>query len=138
MGTRADFYVGRGENAEWLGSIAWDGNPESIPNDIRFAVKEDDYRAAVAAELAGREDATKPEMGWPWSWENSRKTDFAYAFDGSDVWASCFGREWFDACNEPEDPAAGPRVAVFPDMSKRRAPAIAGPRSGMIVIGSKG
>jgi hypothetical protein len=27
MGTRADFYVGRGETAEWLGSIAWDGNP---------------------------------------------------------------------------------------------------------------
>lgn len=30
MGTRADFYVGRGEQAEWLGSIAWDGNPGAI------------------------------------------------------------------------------------------------------------
>ena len=27
MGTRADFYVGRGEKAEWVGSIAMDGVP---------------------------------------------------------------------------------------------------------------
>jgi len=25
MGTRADFYVGMGKDAEWLGSVAWDG-----------------------------------------------------------------------------------------------------------------
>jgi hypothetical protein len=30
MGTRADFYVGRGGQAEWLGSIAWDGYPSGI------------------------------------------------------------------------------------------------------------
>jgi hypothetical protein len=27
MGTRADFYVGRGKDAEWLGSVAFDGYP---------------------------------------------------------------------------------------------------------------
>lgn len=30
MGTRADFYVGKGPNAEWLGSTAMDGYPEGI------------------------------------------------------------------------------------------------------------
>jgi hypothetical protein len=30
MGTRADFYVGRGPNAEWIGSIAFDGYPDGI------------------------------------------------------------------------------------------------------------
>lgn len=30
MGTRADFYVGTGANAEWLGSIAYDGHPDTI------------------------------------------------------------------------------------------------------------
>ena len=25
MGTRADFYLGEGSAAEWLGSVAWDG-----------------------------------------------------------------------------------------------------------------
>lgn len=33
MGTRADFYIGRGENAEWLGSIAWDGDPWPTPSN---------------------------------------------------------------------------------------------------------
>lgn len=30
MGTIADFYVGRGPKAEWIGSIAWDGYPDGI------------------------------------------------------------------------------------------------------------
>ena len=34
MGTRADFYVGRGESAEWLGSVAWDGNPRGIDDPV--------------------------------------------------------------------------------------------------------
>ena len=25
MGSRADFYIGEGTEAEWLGSVAWDG-----------------------------------------------------------------------------------------------------------------
>lgn len=33
MGTRADFYVGRGTEAEWIGSIALDGYPDGIPDD---------------------------------------------------------------------------------------------------------
>lgn len=34
MGTRADFYVGRGPEAEYLGSIAWDGHPEGMPSEL--------------------------------------------------------------------------------------------------------
>jgi hypothetical protein len=30
MGTRADFYVGRGPDAEWLGSVAMDGYPSGV------------------------------------------------------------------------------------------------------------
>jgi hypothetical protein len=30
MGTRADFYIGRGTEAEWLGSVAWDGYPGGV------------------------------------------------------------------------------------------------------------
>ena len=30
MGTRADFYIGKGTDAEWLGSIAWNGYPDGI------------------------------------------------------------------------------------------------------------
>jgi hypothetical protein len=30
MGTRSDFYVGKGKDAEWIGSIAWDGYRSGI------------------------------------------------------------------------------------------------------------
>ena len=63
MGTRADFYVGRGENAEWLGSIAWDGYPERIPNTILAQHNEAVYRLEVGLFLGDRNDATLPEMG---------------------------------------------------------------------------
>jgi hypothetical protein len=57
-----------------------------------------------------------PENGWPWMWEDSQMTDYAYAFDEASVHASCFGRAWFDPKNDLEKhDNAGPR-AVFPTM----------------------
>lgn len=157
MGTRADFYVGRGLSAEWLGSIAWDGYPDGIPDQIRRATDEAVFRAEVAAFLQREESATKPEDGWPWPWEDSRTTDYAYAFDSGEVFASCFGHPWFNAARgeppEPPEPGddddslvvgelltAGTHPAVakveFPDMSARRRVTF-GKRSGLIVIGLK-
>lgn len=148
MGTRADFYIGRGEAAEWLGSIAWDGYPSGIAGHVHgtasgdtkrspilTATSDSDFRAAVAKELARREDGTTPDHGWPWPWENSRTTDFAYAFDGGAVWASCFGGAWFDPVTD--EPGDGDPVAVFPDMSSRQAVTL-GKRSGVIVVGTSG
>jgi len=49
MGTRADFYVGRGETAEWVGSVAWDGYPNEPwgigrTTDLFTATTEADFR----------------------------------------------------------------------------------------------
>lgn len=96
MGTRADFYVGRGEKAEWLGSIAFDGYPEGVDKNILWAACEQDYRNAVAALENTRSDFTKPEMGWPWPWEDSNGTDYAYTWEDDSVIASSFGSPWFD------------------------------------------
>lgn len=138
MGTRADFYVGRGAEAEWLGSIAWDGHPGSIFTtgdiDLPPAVDELVWRELVAEYLARREDATLPEQGWPWPWENSRTTDYAYAFEGGDIYGSSFGHEWFDVREpEPEDDS-GVKVAVFPDMTAHQNVKFGGPGSGLIVV----
>jgi hypothetical protein len=134
VGTRADFYVGRGTEAEWLGSIAWDGYPDGLPEDLRACSNEEDWRGAIAGFLAGREDGTLPEHGWPWPWNDSRTTDFAYAFDGGQVWVSGFGRSWRvdDGTHSGEDDDL-PKDAVFPDMSQRKSVTL-GPRSGLIVI----
>jgi hypothetical protein len=63
MGTRAYFYVGRGKQAEWIGSIAWDG--DEIPDAVAKAKTEKTYRKRVAEFFADRDDATLPESGWP-------------------------------------------------------------------------
>lgn len=132
MGTRADFYVGRTEDAEWLGSIAWDGYPDGIEAKIREAVDEAEYRRQVGAFIGSREDGTKPEQGWPWPWDDSGTTDYAYAFDGGSVYGSCFGRPWFEAAGKEPDEPEGTRP-TFPDMSERKVTTL-GPRSGVIVI----
>jgi hypothetical protein len=63
MGTRADFYVGRGADMEWLGSIAWDGYPPGIRGGVLAATSEADFRALLSAFLAPREDVTLPNDG---------------------------------------------------------------------------
>lgn len=82
-----------------------------------------------------RDDVTLPADGWPWPWENSQTTDYAYAFDGGKVYAACFGHSWFDPTEpQSDEDQDGPKVA-FPDMTKRANVQIGGKRSGIIVVG---
>ena len=141
MGTRADYYVGRGPDAEWLGSTAWDGYPHGVfeATPELFPATVETWREWVATLLAGRGDATLPGQGWPWPWDNSRTTDFSYAWDRGVIWGSEFGHSWFrldpdaEDFGQSEDDADGPKVD-FPDMSARKAVTL-GPRSGVIVVG---
>jgi hypothetical protein len=135
MGTRADFYVGRCESAEWLGSIAYDGYPGGTPEPLLDAVSEADYRARVEAILVESESATRPDDGWPWPWPDSRTTDFAYAWDGG-VFSSCFGHRWLsveEVRAEADDSSA--KVALFPDMTNRtNAAPLGSARSGVLAL----
>ena len=143
MGTRADFYVGRGEAAEWLGSIAWDGQPATAeyPGVDAFLLgqrTEDGWRRVLGHWLDERDDATKPAQGWPWPWKDSGTTDYAYAFDDGVIWCSRFGSAWFDPSDAPddfeEDEEGGvKKVAVFPDMTGVQN-VTHGRRSGLIVV----
>jgi hypothetical protein len=136
MGTRADFYIGRGTAAEWIGSIAYDGYPDGHPDALVQATSEAEFRAAVEAMLAELSHATRPAQGWPWPWETSHTTDYAYAWDG-DVWISCFGHSWQtmaqrandgEGCEKPEMPSD-----AFPNMTERANVATDG-RSGMLIL----
>lgn len=137
MGTRADFYIGRGENAEWLGSIAWDGYPEGIDAPVLQASTVEGFRNALVNFATTRNDWTDPEQGWPWPWDTSHTTDYAYAFDEGKVWASGFGGQWFDATTPDADTEENhaDKSVVFPDMSARKNFTL-GARSGVIVVGS--
>lgn len=98
MGTRADFYVGIGTNAEWLGSVAFDGYEwdEDAKSRIASATTECEYRDAVTEVLSGRDDATFPNMGWPWPWTDSNTTDYVYAFHNGRVKTFRKNAEWPD------------------------------------------
>ncbi len=136
MGTRADFYVGRGKDAEWLGSIAWDGHPDSLPRPVRLADDEKEYREAVVEFFAARNDVTLPAQGWPWPWNDSCTTDYAYAFDEGEVWGSGFGHGWWPVNHEPTGDAADALDDVqveFPDMRDIQNVAF-GENSGLIII----
>lgn len=132
MGTRADFYVGNGESAQWVGSIAWDGYVEGIDEDVLSANSLDSYLSALGRFFRKRDDVTLPKDGWPWPWETSHTTDCAYCFvDGkTEIYSWGCGpmtREQWE--NEDYEP---PR-AVFPEMSTGSV-VLRGPRSGLIVF----
>jgi hypothetical protein len=88
MGTRADFYIKEGKHLkqeDWKGSIAWDGYPDGIPTSLKKAKTKQGFMKALTAFLKKRDDATYPKEGWPWPWDNSGTTDYAYVFTGKGV-----------------------------------------------------
>lgn len=116
---------------KWIGSIAWDGYPKGIDVAVLEAQSEEEYKAQLGSFLFDRDDVTRLEDGWPWPWESSYLTDFAYAFDGERVLCSCFGTPW-QVATEFEDKAE-PRSVEFPDMTDVQKVTL-GARSGLIVI----
>jgi len=105
MGTRADFYIAKADELQWKGSIAWDGysiaeaDKESLsPNDeknrtesflewkLKTCTDESEFDTLLTQYLNGRDDATLPENGWPWPWDNSKTTDETYLFKDGKVW----------------------------------------------------
>ena len=146
MGTRADFYVGHGKDAEWLGSIAWDGYREGIPPVILHAVNETFYRNAVCAFLAASSSGTTPDQGWPWPWDDSSISDCSYwFFDGKTHDARRLGgqEEWLVPCSvdlsEDDDELyegikqQSVALVAWPDMSSKKSVTL-GSRSGLIVL----
>ena len=136
MGTRADFYVGRGKNAEWIGSFAFDGYPDGNAKEVIKETDERGFRESVASLLKSLDHSTTVEEGWPWPWENSRTTDYAYAFDNGKVYASCFGHPWFDPLeqrDEDHDECQGPKVD-FPDMMTDKAAPAGSQKSGIMLV----
>jgi len=127
MGTRADFYIGTGKKAEWIGSVAWDGYLWAERKDghenITEANTEAKFREAVA-KLSSRGDFTSPEMGWPWPWTDSAGTDYAYCFSDGKVLAFNWGEP------VPKD------HPEWPDMDKSRYAKAGSKRSGVMVFGA--
>src|SRR4051812_39870495 len=93
MSTKTDFYIGRGPNAEWLGSLQQDCTPRNllgVPSGrmALTATDESTYRAAVEelfvaweAETFGAAYPRRTGWPWPWPWYTSHKSDWIVTFD---------------------------------------------------------
>lgn len=116
MGTRADFYSQSGkqlQQKDWIGSIAWDGYPRGIPAQIKKAKTEKEFIKECKKFFKNREDVSLPKDGWPWPWNDSSTTDYAYVFYKGNV-------SW--------------RPRIYPDMTKIKKVAIGSNKSGLIIF----
>jgi hypothetical protein len=103
MGTRADFFIGIGPTAEWIGSISFDGGPSDNGAEPLAATSEVEFRDAVKQLLASTL-STRPEEGWPWPWEDFRTSDYGYAWDPERGAVVSSGRAWVTGQQLHEDP----------------------------------
>ena len=145
MGTRADFYIRKNAELQWLGSVAMDGYDVDEATEgwatkdehdracwaLKGVESEEDFRAALQVYFDTRDDVTVPdEHGWPWPWENSETTDRAYVFDGDRLRRYAWGKEIIGEDNEGPAPEGG-----WPDMSRLKNVVIGTKRDGVIVVG---
>lgn len=139
MGTRADFFIGIGPNAEWIGSTSYDGDPYSLGADPLKATSEAEFRAAIERMLADPERlVTRPEEGWPWPWRDFRTSDYGYAWDPERGAVASSGRAWVTERQLRDNSDCiyeGPRLLddEVPDMSKcKKADVLA--KSGLLIL----
>lgn len=134
MGTRADFYILEDDKDEmkWLGSIAYDGYPSHSgnPSVLRGIEDPDKYKREVRKIIKELDHGTSPKQGWPWDWNDSLQTDYAYLFADNSVYIHSSGDEkWIDmtAYLIRED------LPTFPNMKKKKKVA-RGIRSGFLTL----
>lgn len=136
MGTRADFYVRKNQEMKWLGSKGYDGYPDGIEEKVLKSSTVEEFESETVAFLKSQDDSTFPNEGWPWPWNDSKGTDYAYIFENGKVMASNFGYPLFDPLGEDEEIKAEATELdnYFPDMRAIKNVKFGGKASGLMVI----
>ncbi|WP_241832828.1 hypothetical protein [Amycolatopsis sp. CB00013] len=91
MSSNTDFYLGRGDEAEWIGSLHGECYPENflaVP-PVRLAITATDetvFREAVADAFDVWEEESLGHVyhrkgGWPWPWYSSHNSSWIITFD---------------------------------------------------------
>jgi hypothetical protein len=123
-----DFYDGRGEDAEWLGTLsATDASPTTLglvelfspenPDNTDGLFTREDYRRAVSALLEQRLTSVTPQAGWPHAHTDSVGTTYSACWKDGAVWIAEYGHVFLvvysNGFREPSKfPAFTPRPAA--------------------------
>lgn len=112
MGTRCDFYLGRGPAARYLGSIGHDAYVDAMAERFENVHSEAEFESRLQLVFSeyGEIPASK---GWPWPWRDSATTDTVVAFDQGQCWTRHPDNVWalLSTFDEPTD-----QPCVFADM----------------------
>jgi hypothetical protein len=96
---KADFYVGIGPSAEWLGSVSKCGELWAISTPILLQVNQTMYEEMVIEYIKYCEGVVANHVcQWPWEWFDSRMTDYSYTFipEHHRVYMSMMGEDLLD------------------------------------------
>ena len=85
--SRADFYVGLGPTAKYLGSITSNAEPENIPFSVKRARTPEAFEAAVRKLIRKTDGA----LVWPWPYATSHDTDYTYLMSDGQLHIVRFG-----------------------------------------------
>lgn len=114
--TRADFYVGTGPNARYLGSVFNDGG--DIPASVKRARTPEKFEKAVARLIKKENGYTT----WQWGWETSQATDFSYWLENEKLYVVRFGKGEKVIEKKRGRPAAFERTWEMPVMVPNKHP----------------
>lgn len=78
---KADFYVGMGPEADWIGSVSKCGNVYELSTPILLQVNRIMFEELSIEYIKFCEGVVANHIcQWPWQWPDSRMTDFSYIF----------------------------------------------------------
>lgn len=124
---KADFYIGLGQDARWLGSIRDGGHPAVVAKDhdlFNMDGNVEDYDEDTFVELVNAILADVPDHVpvaradrndlWPWTYDTSVGTAFTYAWNNGCI--HVFEHGYMVAQHYPN---GARRPSVFPSMVRK-------------------
>lgn len=95
----ADFYVGSGRNADWIGSVKKNGDIWHIPPELLLQVNRIMFEEMVIDFIKENDGIVANHIcEWPWDWTDSRMTENTYLFlpEYERVYMSILGEDLID------------------------------------------
>ena len=81
MNENADFYVGMGDHADWVGSVSKGGSIYNVPTDLLIQVNRVMFEEIAIEYIKHCNGVVANHVcEWPWSWSDSRMTTYSYIF----------------------------------------------------------